>query len=339
MTTTEAPPALLDIAFGIGTFNVQNLGPDLTRAQVVACGRLARMHAGWIGMQEVAEVEDDEDLGSQLDADYYHWHPGSECPIFVRKSRWRPTPVDQLPAGFKRTSLRVLSDGVGGLNPRRDLTGATVSFIENPLFTPTVVADTHLVNGVGNTTDYPDTQLVRRQLRAEQWAGLVEQTTAWHRLGLNVCLVGDMNWRAMPVLGPGFVWLVNDGIDKIGWWPAVESNFDLVLVSAERLTNPSDHDYRVANVRAVANDRYPKPIEPPPPPVVIEAPPEPPPPPGPSLTERVETWIAAVEAEQLAAAEQLRTGVLQAWVDGEAAARVDRLREFEALRSIVGELP
>lgn len=249
MTT---PPT--SIAFGVGTFNVQNL-KDLTRENVRKCAGIVSKQAGLVGFQEIAEKQDDADIEAILKPlNWHHRHPNSENKISAKRSIFKPTPEDKLPEGWKQSGMEDLSKGVARLTPKRDVTWDILSFVANPDLSPFLFADFHMVSGVGNKDK--DRQAERRALRAEEKKNLVAFFAKAHNAGLNVIWVADTNWRLMPKMHPAEVSFVNSTIDKIRFIPAPQANWDLTCKSVERHGNPSDHDFFVANVLARANANY-----------------------------------------------------------------------------------
>ena len=255
---------LLSLDFGFGTMNVRNL-PDLLRREVVACGRLFGMHAGLGALQEIAEGdragkggEDDEDIVTGLGKAFTTFHPGSENLLPMRKSRFRLATVAELPKSWVAQGLSNqgqvhLSKGIDHISPERNITYIVVIFLENERFTPVVVMGTHLMPGVDSGQAPHD---VRLEGRNQQKAGLDKFAGQVHDAGMNLLFGLDSNWRRMPKIHTNQVWFANGTIDKIGYVPAATSNFDMTLNSLERLPDPSDHDFFVANLKATANARY-----------------------------------------------------------------------------------
>lgn len=242
--------------FGVGTFNIQNLR-DLSRHQVRKCASIIGAHAGLCGMQEIAESEDDDDVESQLDpADWYHFHRPGENKISVKRSRWQPCPKRRLPEGFRKQQRIRLHGGMAKVSPHRELVDVCLTWRARPTWTPFLFGDTHLVSGAD--TNKPE-QRFRDTARATSFDLLVAWALRGYEAGVNVILVGDMNWRKMPKLHPKWVWVVDDGIDKIGYLNAPGSNWRMRGLTTERWPNPSDHDYRVANMRAVEKAAPPEP--------------------------------------------------------------------------------
>jgi hypothetical protein len=241
------------LAWGVASFNVQNL-PDLPRAQVRECASMVAPHAGWVGFQEIAGEFDDADIDSVLTPDKWNsYHADSENKVCIKKSRWELAAEADL-NGLLSVDKKLLSKGLKGVTPHRDLTWVANRFLENPLFTPTFMVDFHLVSGVYKGNDHYTERLA---LQTEEFQNLQTWTAAIHDKGFNVLWVADTNWHSvMPRLHPAQQWLVNNGIDKIAWIPADQSNFDLTLVSIEAYKGPSDHMMQVANVLATANSRF-----------------------------------------------------------------------------------
>lgn len=237
------------VAFGIVQQNIKDF-PDITAAQFQRIAGPLGAQGGWIGTNEVEGADDDAALDKALPvSEWWTWSEG-ENNIKVRASRW-----SYVPDSYGRLRLH---GGRAGVSPHREVAYVTLLHNEAPLFTPTVFAVWHAVS-VGPDSQSANDRAWREINRSAAYSALSGQFAAWSRAGLNIVWVGDTNDSTTPKLHPREVRLVDDtGIDKIGWIPAATSNFDLRLLSTEKVPNPVEpgHPMRVANVEAVANGRY-----------------------------------------------------------------------------------
>lgn len=247
------------IAFGVGTFNIQNL-TDLSRANTRKCAAMIGHQAAITGCQETIEPGDNADLDAECPpSKFYHLGRDGENDLMVKKSRFTLVPNAELPGKVSDNSITLhLHGGLAHVSPSRTATRSIFYFRANKDLTPFAVINFHLVSGVYKGNDHLSW---RRKSQKKAIAELQQHAEKLVANGIPVFWMADTNWHssysgAMPKLAKGQRMLVNDGIDKIGFIPAKGMNWDLHMVSAERHPNPSDHDFRVANVEVRANKLY-----------------------------------------------------------------------------------
>lgn len=247
---------MTEIEFAVGTMNIpaaKGQKGDLSRKLTRDCLVQIQDEAGITGLQEMIEPEDNDDIDFVLNPRaWYHFAATTENDIVVRRSRFRPASSAEL----EKAGLTVgegtilLHKGFAGVSPHRVLTWVALVFVNAPELGPFIFANTHFVSGVKPGRSELEW---RKAARARSMSLIRSQLEIWVGRGLNVILTGDFNWLDMPTPSPSFHWTVpNNSIDKIGFANAPEASWELQFVSAERFKNPSDHDFRVANLKAIA---------------------------------------------------------------------------------------
>lgn len=251
------------VTWSVGTCNFLH---DLTFDQWKIIASFFDAQADWIAGQEVDKTEIDDAIDAVLSTtEWSHSFRESENPLLMRISKSRRKTLSKLPAGLvnqyskqANSGIVFLHPGMTGISPHRDMPWIATEFVENPIFTTTIFAGSHWVSG--ELTDQPE-----QEYRTASMNTTIQVTSdkikEWNDLGLNVMLCVDTNWHrgGQPPLGDNMVNLAGATIDKILWFPCATSNFDLVKIgSTEAYDTPSDHDFRVVNVSAVANDLYPE---------------------------------------------------------------------------------
>lgn len=266
---TTYPEVLL---FGVATANIQNL-TDLSRPDTRTALESVRDQAGIIGFQETIEAGDNQDIDTVFPKDTYaHLGVAGENDLIVRRSRWSLASDSALAhavgKGLPEKDGKVINRGhfkIGTskahVQPQRIGQYAIYTFDENPLLTPVVHLNTHLVSGVDSGLS---PQAYRAAERKDQYAALQRFVMACTAAGLNVIFTADTNWKAMPGFTPATRRLINATIDKVWFVPADKANWTLALVDSksavERIQNPSDHDAFVANVQLTVNANYLPPV-------------------------------------------------------------------------------
>lgn len=230
----------------IATANVQNLGVhlsdgnDLSRADVRKCGEaLVKMGVTVAGLQEIAEVQDAQDIKSALPSRYeYLAFPGTANAV--------PIIYDTKVLTLQWTNHYMAHHGLAKVSPDRHTTMAAFTRVGHPNIPAFVVRNRHMVSKP------TDIHAFGHDWRAQHWHLHWEHDKRnlehLHGRGYSVFDVGDCNMTHVPKYLPNTRFLVNGGIDKVAFTRAPQSTkFEFIEQVIQH--DPSDHDAKGAKGR------------------------------------------------------------------------------------------